>query len=542
MRSQNPPKGPSTHQPTPHPKQSEHTLKVGALKERLCEVCGMPRFRQRLFCGDAPLEDNARLDAAMDIQLVLLPFCDVPSPQLLDLKIAIRNGSVVEVEKMLQCPLDPNVAIHEACWAGQAAVLRLLLEARAEVNLANSGGQTPLHLASMKGHQDLVQLLLGVAADVSLVDMRGKTAALLAADANFSDIVTLLEKGAAPRLIAARAKHLFSSAAVCHEPRGRPCPTFAGTWLLLAGCHWRSADASQLLALPTIPAARGLRQNPQDQKGNVSPNLFCRLGRTTRIGGNFFPEVTNAALMVPGIHSKDLLKICVCTICPSANDSFTGCPIPKKTQDCSGDGFIECWTFFTAPDPTHGDVIYVAESVAIDLGLYSVKDGVVYLKSIVGQNAPAKSIRLQSRSVYQAGHVWLIDIAHMPTGQGTWPAWWSFGPDWPNNGEIDTIETVNIENVVQSTLHTSAGCFMYIDGISTPDCVSGQGQSGCGVDGPYNSAGPGFNANGGGVFATQWTNEGIYMWFFPRDKIPADLDQGNTYSWGQPYVTFPFYN
>ena len=106
---------------------------------------------------------------------------------------------------MLQCPLDPNVAIHEACWAGQAAVLRLLLEARAEVNLANSGGQTPLHLASMKGHQDLVQLLLGVAADVSLVDMRGKTAALLAADANFSDIVTRYQ------FCASVHPHFFSS-------------------------------------------------------------------------------------------------------------------------------------------------------------------------------------------------------------------------------------------------------------------------------------------------------------------------------------------
>ncbi|CAE7578803.1 Osbpl1a [Symbiodinium sp. CCMP2592] len=124
----------------------------------------------------------------MDVQLVLLPFCDVPSPQLLDLKIAIRNGKVVEVEKMLQYPIDPNVAIHEACWVGQAAVLRLLLEAGAEVNLANSGGQTPLHLASMKGHRDLVQLLLGIAADVSLVDMKGKTAVQLAGDAGFSDI------------------------------------------------------------------------------------------------------------------------------------------------------------------------------------------------------------------------------------------------------------------------------------------------------------------------------------------------------------------
>ena len=188
------------------------------------------------------------------------------------------------------------------------------------------------------------------------------------------------------------------------------------------------------------------------------------------------------------------------------------------------------------------------ESAAIDLGLYYVEKGVVYLSSIVGESAPAKSIRLQSRSVYQAGHIWLIDIAHMPTGVGTWPAWWSVGPDWPNNGEIDTIETVNVENNVQSQytlhtgLHTSAGCFMYLNGISTPDCVSGQGQSGCGVNAPYNSGGPGFNENGGGVFATQWTNEGIYMWFFPRGQIPADLDQGNTYSWGQPYVTFPFYN
>lgn len=43
----------------------------------------------------------------------------------------------------------------------------------------------------------------------------------------------------------------------------------------------------------------------------------------------------------------------------------------------------------------------------------------------------------------------------MPTGMGTWPAWWSYGPDWPENGEIDTIETVNMEDVVQQTLHTS---------------------------------------------------------------------------------------
>jgi hypothetical protein len=27
----------------------------------------------------------------------------------------------------------------------------------------------------------------------------------------------------------------------------------------------------------------------------------------------------------------------------------------------------------------------------------------------------------------------------MPVGCGTWPAFWMFGPDWPNGGEIDTL-------------------------------------------------------------------------------------------------------
>ena len=45
-------------------------------------------------------------------------------------------------------------------------------------------------------------------------------------------------------------------------------------------------------------------------------------------------------------------------------------------------------------------------------------------------------------------------------GGGTWPAWWAYGPGWPNKGEIDIIETVNTEQDAQSTLHTSPGCSM----------------------------------------------------------------------------------
>ena len=59
---------------------------------------------------------------------------------------------------------------------------------------------------------------------------------------------------------------------------------------------------------------------------------------------------------------------------------------------------------------------------------------------------------------------------------------------------------------------------------------------------PTTVRGPGSTQTEAESLPPSGPNEGIYMWFFPRDKIPADLDQGNTYSWGQPYVTFPFYN
>lgn len=33
-----------------------------------------------------------------------------------------------------------------------------------------------------------------------------------------------------------------------------------------------------------------------------------------------------------------------------------------------------------------------------------------------------------------------MDAYHMPWGCGVWPAWWSYGPNWPQSGEIDIIE------------------------------------------------------------------------------------------------------
>jgi hypothetical protein len=51
------------------------------------------------------------------------------------------------------------------------------------------------------------------------------------------------------------------------------------------------------------------------------------------------------------------------------------------------------------------------------------------------------SIRISSQNAYDEA-VFVLDLAHMPTGCATWPAFWTLsqaGP-WPAGGEIDIIE------------------------------------------------------------------------------------------------------
>lgn len=126
---------------------------------------------------------------------------------------------------------------------------------------------------------------------------------------------------------------------------------------------------------------------------------------------------------------------------------------------------------------------------------------------------------------------------------------WTVGPNWPNGGEIDIIEGVNQQTTDAMTLHTSDGCTINNSGftgtLSTSNCyINAPGQSnnaGCGIDSTSSqSYGDGFNAIGGGVYATEWTSDAIKIWFFPRGSIPSDITSGSPdpSGWGTPAAAF----
>jgi len=152
-------------------------------------------------------------------------------------------------------------------------------------------------------------------------------------------------------------------------------------------------------------------------------------------------------------------------------------------------------------------------------------------------------VRIHSKKRYDGG-LFILDLASMPYGCATWPAFWTVGESWPNHGEIDIIEGVNNDVSNQMTLHTGPGCktdtsanapanfnikkLISTASVGSPKCASSNGDnSGCPFfDSSKTSYGKALNDAGGAVFAMLWTDEGIKIWNFPRGSVPADVTSG----------------
>jgi len=211
--------------------------------------------------------------------------------------------------------------------------------------------------------------------------------------------------------------------------------------------------------------------------------------------------------------------------------------------------------YFTGADPTNGKVDYLSLSDAQTAGLAKVSNN-QFIMSVESGDLPSgtdrKSVRLSINEQWGQGLI-IADFAEMPHGCGVWPAFWTVGKNWPNDGEIDIIEGVNTQSNNQLTLHTGStgssctidanpglvnGVQPYLGSLLGTNCASSDlSNAGCAFsDTDPNSFGAGFNDVGGRVMAVLRDSAGVKMWSFARAEIPADIlaSKPNPYEWSSP--------
>ncbi|THH07637.1 hypothetical protein EW145_g3236 [Phellinidium pouzarii] len=225
----------------------------------------------------------------------------------------------------------------------------------------------------------------------------------------------------------------------------------------------------------------------------------------------------------------------------------------------SGENFLDNWTFYNGIDTNNtGNVLFQTQQQAQQEQLTFLNSAGNFIIKVdnttSGANDPnfgRPSVKLLSNYTFTAGNLILFDAVHLPFGCSVWPAFWSQGPVWPDDGEIDIMEGVNMAPQNEISLHTLDGCThpdnASSSSIETGDLISTDcfnqtnGNQGCIVEVPGNSYGQNFASSGGGVYALNWNTSGIYAWFFPRGSIPSDLptDSPNPDGWGLPTAAYP---
>ncbi|TFK55153.1 glycoside hydrolase family 16 protein [Heliocybe sulcata] len=227
----------------------------------------------------------------------------------------------------------------------------------------------------------------------------------------------------------------------------------------------------------------------------------------------------------------------------------------QLAHEYSGKSFFDGWNFFDGYDyDQSGDAMYLGQSAATSANLAYVdsSSGHAIVKvdnaTDVPWNDKRNSVEISTQDFYGVGSVFVADFAHLPYGCSVWPAFWTRGKVWPDQGEIDIIETVNLMGYNQMALHTTSGCSHttpanQVGSSGETNCNATSG-SGCTVaEKKANSFGADFATAGGGVFATQFDESGIYIWFWSRADVPSTISASNTTidpsTWGAPSAAYP---
>ncbi|THU98972.1 hypothetical protein K435DRAFT_513777 [Dendrothele bispora CBS 962.96] len=230
-------------------------------------------------------------------------------------------------------------------------------------------------------------------------------------------------------------------------------------------------------------------------------------------------------------------------------------------QDFSGQNFFSGFKYNeSAIDSNNfGNVHFLGQSQALSSNLTFIdSNGRAVIKVDNTTNGAGditfgrNSVYLMSNELMTIGSLLVFDATHIPFGCSVWPALFTQGQQWPQQGEIDIVENVNQATKNQYSLHagsTSGTCMAAqtsnqtgttTSSNCTVDPLNNQNTGCVTQDASDNSFGSGFINNGGGVYATLWDENGVAMWFFERSQVPSDIGTNpNPSSWSTPAAFYP---
>ncbi|KAK0627552.1 concanavalin A-like lectin/glucanase domain-containing protein, partial [Immersiella caudata] len=205
--------------------------------------------------------------------------------------------------------------------------------------------------------------------------------------------------------------------------------------------------------------------------------------------------------------------------------------------------FFDKFNFLEGPDPTQGYISYQSRSNAETLGLIKETENDVYIGIDYEKSWPAlgrESVRIQSKDEYNSG-LFIADFARFPKPLcGAWPAFWMYGPVWPNDGEIDIYEGWHDPGFNHITGHTNK----HVAGdckLRPQDSLGSTVSTDCHYEINWNQGCSVQESNGlwgsetGGVYAMEWTDEFIKVWSWA--VAPADVQAGtpDPTTWGKAH-------
>jgi ankyrin repeat protein len=165
-----------------------------------------------LLCGASPIArvlDLRVADAAMQqdaaaVDALLKQGADVNGPQgdgMTALHWAAEHGDQKLTALLLKAGANPaagtrigrHTPLHVAAKGGHPRVIRLLVDAKADVKALTTTGAAPLHFAAASGSSDAVAILLDAGADVNVREPQwGQTPLMFAAASGRTAVVKLL--------------------------------------------------------------------------------------------------------------------------------------------------------------------------------------------------------------------------------------------------------------------------------------------------------------------------------------------------------------